>query len=552
MESNVERSCNVARFLPARAAAQPDRSALKIPLRSRGGLAYQSLSFAELDREVDRRCRILTARGIRRGQRVLLMVRPGRDLIVIVFSLFKIGAVPVVIDPGMGWHSFLHCVERTRPEALIAIPLGLAVSRVFRGAFRGVKVRLGAGGGKESPGESDDSFPVCHCDSVDPAAILFTSGSTGPAKGVCYRHGMFEAQVGAIRDHYGIEPGEVDLPMLPVFALFNPALGMTTVVPEMNPSRPAAVDPSRIVEAINTCGVTNSFGSPVLWAKIGDYCRRHGITLPSLRRLLMAGAPVPPGLVEVYRDILGEGRIHSPYGATEALPVSSISGSGILNETRERTETGAGTCVGFPFAGIRVKVVRITDEPLHGSAGISSLPAGEIGEILVSGPVVTREYDGLPEATAAAKVEEGGTLWHRMGDAGYLDDVGRLWFCGRVVERVQTPEGDLYTDCCEAIFNRVEGVFRSALIGLGRKGEQLPAIVVEPRAGAFPRSAADREAFVRSLRRAGAEHEMTRGIERFFFEKRFPVDVRHNAKIHRLTLAKRCSGRVPETVPAAD
>ncbi len=539
METNLERSSNVARFLPARAAADPDACALKIPRRTGGRLEYQRMTFSELDRAVDLRCRVLTEKGVRRGERVLLMVRPGLDLIVIVFALFKIGAVPVVIDPGMGLRSFLRCVARTRPEALIAIPMGIVVSRIFPRAFGSVGVRIGVGEVMEELNAPKEPFRTCICRPDDPAAILFTSGSTGAAKGVRYEHGMFAAQVEAIRTNYGIEPGEVDLPMLPVFALFNPALGMTTVVPEMNPSRPATVNPLHIVEAIQTCNVTNSFGSPVLWKRIGAYCLENGVKLPSLRRILMAGVPVPPDLIEAFGRILDGGEIHSPYGATEALPVSSISGREILEDTRAITEAGGGTCVGRPLSGIEVKVLEINDVPLAGFDEDRECAPGTVGEIVVSGQVVTREYDRLPEATSAAKFREGGKVWHRMGDAGYIDERGRLWFCGRVVERVRTREGTLYTDCCEAIFNRVFGVFRTALIGLGEPGSHTPALVVEPESGAFPKSRAQKDALVERLREAGGRHEMTAGIRTFFFEKKFPVDVRHNAKIHRLTLARR-------------
>ena len=202
----------------------------------------------------------------------------------------------------------------------------------------------------------------------DLAAILFTSGSTGPPKGVCYEHGMFEAQVSAIREQYGISEGEVDLPMLPIFALFNPALGMTTVVPEINPSKPATVDPAKIVQAIQQCGVTNSFGSPVLWKKIGAYCVERGETLPSLKRILMAGASVPPPLMGQFRKILDQGQVHSPYGATEVLPVSSISDGEVLGETAHLTTQGKGTCVGRPLPGVEVKIVPVSDEPLDASA----------------------------------------------------------------------------------------------------------------------------------------------------------------------------------------
>lgn len=527
----------MARFLPLMAVSQPEACALKTPDRRGGKLSYRSTSYSDLDKAVDRKCRRFHSRGIRRGMRVLLLVRPGYDLIVVVFALFKIGAVPVVIDPGMGIRNFLRCVRSSRPEGLVAIAAGRVLSRLFFRAFRTVRYRLPAQ--DKNDGGTDAVFETAQTDPNDPAAILFTSGSTGAAKGVCYEHGMFAAQVEAIREQYGISPGEVDLPMLPIFALFNPALGMTTVVPEMNPSRPAEVDPSRIVEAIQMCGVTNSFGSPVLWDKVGRYCRDHRARLPSLRRILMAGAPVPPSLMAAFRDLVPNAEIHTPYGATESLPVSSISAVEVLGDTKERTERGEGTCVGQIFPEMEVRILPIEDGEIEKMDDVEALAVGEVGEIVVRGPVVTLSYDGLEEETRRAKILSDKGIWHRMGDAGYFDDQGRLWFCGRVVERVETKEGTLYTACCEGIFNRVSGVFRTALIGLDRDGVKVPALVVEPEPERFPRSSRDKEDFIRLLRVHGGGYGCTRSIETFFFCRKFPVDVRHNAKIHRLALARR-------------
>jgi acyl-CoA synthetase (AMP-forming)/AMP-acid ligase II len=363
----------------------------------------------------------------------------------------------------------------------------------------------------------------------DLAAILFTSGSTGAPKGVCYEHRMFEAQVRLIRETYGIRPGEVDLPLLPIFALFNPALGMTTVVPEIDPRRPADVDPAKIVQAIQQEGVTNSFGSPTLWRKIGDHCVRNGITLPSLRRVLCAGAPVPAPLWKASTSFLPNGRLHSPYGATEALPVATIS-SAEIDPTSVR-----GACVGRAVAGIEVKPIAITDGPIATIPDARELPVGEIGEIIVRGPVVTQTYDELPEATRAAKIRDAsGAVWHRMGDCGYIDASGRLWFCGRKVERVVTPAGTFFTEPCEQVFRQHPRVKRCALIGIDRPAGRRPAIVVEARL----EDTREQRRFARELQALAEKHEHTRAIRVFYFHRHFPVDVRHNAKIHRLTLTR--------------
>ncbi|HQL21575.1 MAG TPA: AMP-binding protein, partial [Opitutaceae bacterium] len=321
---------NIARHLPLMAGARPSSPAIKIPRgrTRRGDIDYLTLSFAELEAEAAAWQTRLISSGVQRGDRTLVMVRPGLPLIASVFALFALGAVPVVIDPGMGLKSFLSCVARSQPRALLGIPMAQLISRVARRSFLGVKVRVTARGALDArltrPGAAG-KLALAPTEANELAAVLFTSGSTGAPKGVCYEHGMFEAQVRLLLRTYEIAPGEVDLPLLAVFALFNPALGMTTVVPELDPRRPASVDPAKIVQAIRQEQVTNSFGSPTLWRKIGDHCLAHKIALPTLRRVLCAGAPVPASLWADAPRFLTGGQLHSPYGATEALPVSSIS-----------------------------------------------------------------------------------------------------------------------------------------------------------------------------------------------------------------------------------
>ena len=527
-------SANIARHLPLMAARQPDQPALKIP-RGRtadGRIDYLALTFAELDAEVDAWCARLTANGLRRGDRTLVMVKQGLPLIASVFALFKLGAVPVVIDPGMGLKNFLRCVVRSRPRAIVGIPLAQVISRLFFRTFATLHVRIVAQGSLTArltkPESSVSKTTIVHSEATELAAILFTSGSTGAPKGVCYEHGMFEAQVRLIREHYAIQPGEVDLPMLPIFALFNPALGMTTVVPEIDPRRPAAVDPAKIVQAIQQEGVTNSFGSPTLWRKIQAHCLQNNISLPSMKRVLCAGAPVPAALWSEPQRWLTHGELHSPYGATESLPVSSVSAPEI-DPTAVR-----GACVGQPLPGIDVKIIAINDGPIATLADATEVPVGATGEIIVRGPVVTKNYDALSEATAAAKIQDGETLWHRMGDCGYLDAAGRLWFCGRKVERVETTAGTLFTEPVEQVFRSYPLVTRCALIGLGIPGQQIPALVVQPVAS----KNLDRAALAHELRRLALAHPHTKGIEQIFFHPDFPVDVRHNAKIHRLKLTR--------------
>ncbi|MDQ8184917.1 fatty acid CoA ligase family protein [Pelagicoccus sp. SDUM812002] len=536
---------NVSRFLDEKAQSQPEIPALMVP-RGRtadGAIDYLSLTFRELAAEQNEWARRFRAKGMGKGSRVLLMVKPGLPLIAICFALFKIGAVPVVIDPGMGLKSFLNCVRRSKPEYLVGISLAIWVSRVFRKSFRSVKAKTKVGGPLDRVAESFKEVSAESTLRDDLAAVLFTSGSTGAPKGVCYEHGMFEAQVEAIRAQYQIQPGEVDLPMLPIFALFNPALGMTTVVPEINPSKPATVDPRKIVQAIQQCGVTNSFGSPALWAKIGVYCDSHDIELPSLKRILMAGAPVPPPLMKQYQRILPNGHVHSPYGATEVLPVSSVVDEEVLQIAAERSARGEGTCVGKILPGVEARILPLKEGAMDASDLANALPNGEIGEIVVTGPSVTKAYDQLPEATRLSKIEESERVWHRIGDLGYLDTDGFLWFCGRKMERVETDEGIFYSDRCEGVVNVHPKVFRSALIRFEEVGGVVPALVVEPFSDVYPNDKFEETALLDEVRELAAACHVTQGIRHFFLHKGFPVDVRHNAKIHRLTLAKEFAGK---------
>jgi len=542
---------NVARFLPEQARAQPHACAVRAPLgddRSRPGrIAYAERTFAQLDSEADAAARLFQSRGIQRGTRVLLLVRPGLDLLRCVFALFKLGAVPVLIDPGMGRKHFLACVRHSEPAAMVAIAPAHWLALFFPKALTTAKIRVRVGG---STWERNLAAHVDHqpfdpapTQGDDLAAILFTSGSTGAPKGVCYEHAFFEAQVRLIRDRYHIEPGEVDLPMLPIFALFNPAMGMMTVVPEINPSRPATCNPARLVQAIRQNQVTNSFGSPALWAIVVRHCEATGQDLPSLRRVLAAGAPVHPTLLRRLKNILPNGTAHIPYGATEALPVSSISLDEVLQDTWMKTEQGRGSCVGTLFADVEARILPLRDGPITRLGDAPELASGEIGEIAVRGPMVTRSYDRLPDATARAKIPvdapTSGEVWHRMGDLGYRDEQGRLWFCGRVAERVETSAGVYYTDCVEAVFNRHPRVARTALIGLGARPRQEPALVVEPLPGQFPRNQTARENFSSELRALAIAGMPV--LAKIFFRQSLPVDVRHNAKIHRLALAREYS-----------
>jgi acyl-CoA synthetase (AMP-forming)/AMP-acid ligase II len=553
---------NVALHLPDVARKRPHALAVACPHgRDRSGrVAYAHLTCQQLDAASDRLARGLHALGVRRGTRTVLMVPPSLPFFTLTFALFKLGAVLVLIDPGMGVRNLGRCLAEAEPEAFLGVRKAHLARRLLGWARRTVRIIVGVGrgpflGARHSYADAWDRggrpepLPLADVAADETAAILFTSGSTGIAKGAVYTHGIFAAQVEALRRLYGIEPGEIDLATFPLFALFAPALGMTAVIPDMDPTRPARVDPTRIIEAVEDWGVTNLFGSPALLNTVSRYGVRHGVKLPSLRRVISAGAPVPAAVIERITQMLAPGaQVYTPYGATECLPVASIGSDEILGETRRRTDEGAGVCVGRPVPEIEVAIIPVTDEPIPTWDDSLRLPPGQVGEITVKGPFVTRAYHGRPQATALAKIaavagvsDPGHNVWHRMGDVGYFDDRGRLWFCGRKAHRVTTAAGTLYTIPCEAVFNTHPAVYRTALVGVGPAGAQTPVLCVELEPDA---RGADRVKLTRELLELGAKHEHTRGIRTILYHPAFPVDIRHNAKISREKLAAWAVGRL--------
>lgn len=547
-------TANIAALMEEQAALRPHQRAVVFPTgRDRAGrVAWTQLSFAQLNALTDRYAWGLRERGVVQGDRVSLLVKPCLEFIPLVFAVFKVGAHPVLIDPGMGREQFLACLTRMKPTVLIAEPVVHVLKHVFRAPFRGIKLAVSAGswGGLTLPeleAHGKGPFPTVQVAEDDEAAVLFTSGSTGPAKGVTYTHGIFSAQARFIRDLYDIQPGEVDLACFPLFGLFSMAIGMTVVIPDMDPTKPAQADPRKLVEAIVDHGCTSGAGSPAIWKNLGRHCTAQGIRLPSLKRLLMFGAPIPVWMHEQFQQIFPQGgQIHTPYGATESLPVASIGTHEVLADTHARTRAGAGTCVGHHLDALAVRIIAISDDPIPTWDPALELPAGQVGEITVRGPIVTPSYKDLPEETAKAKLRE--TLpdgrvvvVHRMGDLGYLDEGGRLWFCGRKSHRISLKDGRVvFPDPIEGVFNEHPDVYRTAVVGVN--GRAVLCVELEPGC------ARPREQVTAELLALGAAHDASREVKDVLFHPAFPVDVRHNAKIHRLQLRDWAAGQLGEPV----
>jgi acyl-CoA synthetase (AMP-forming)/AMP-acid ligase II len=509
------------------------------------------ITFADLDADVKHIARGLAEWGVPPGTRLALLVRPGIDFVACVFALLRAGMVIILVDPGLGRRNLVRCLSEAEPEGFVAIRLAHFARLGLRHKFPKARWNVLVGShwfwrGKtlnqlrtEGPNPQSATRNPKSADTRpdDPAAIIFTSGSTGAPKGVLYTQRMFDTQVAEIQSQYEIEPGGVDLACFPLFALFNAAMGVTTVLPKMDFSRPASADPAKLLRAANDWNVTQAFASPAVWRVLGEHCQKTGARIDSLRQVLSCGAPVAADVLKATLHFVTSGaQMHTPYGATECLPLSTIEAAEVLSETAVRTRQGAGVCVGRKFDSVEWRVIRISDGPIASIEDTAKLPVGEIGELIVRGPQVSPRYIARVEANTLAKIADADRFWHRTGDVGYFDDGGRFWYCGRKSQRVETRDGTLFTECAEAIFSTHPFVSRTALVGLGPRGQQEPAVVYEPRFVRANPPVAYHE-IPNALREIALAHDMTRSIRIFLPRWRLPVDIRHNAKINREQLS---------------
>lgn len=540
------------------AQQQPDTHAVVVQSidtsdKTESILYKNSYTYKELDEVSNVIANGLKAHGISKGTRTVLMVKPGLDFFALVFALFKLEAVLVAVDPGMGIKNLGKCLAEAEPEAFIGISsahiarltLGWSkntITKTVLASNNPLLTRFITSLDQIKAMAKDKNISLNNTPAEDTAAVLFTSGSTGIPKGVVYTHANFTAQHEALKKLYDIQPGEIDLATFPLFALFSPALGMTSVIPKMDFTRPGHVNPKTIIDAVNDYKCTTMFGSPALLNRVGKWGEANARKLPTLNRVLSAGAPVAPSVLKRFKTLINnEVQIFTPYGATESLPVSSIGSNVILDETADATVEGKGVCVGKPVSKLDTRVIKITDDVISTWDNDLELSANQIGEICVSGPQVTQSYFNRDSATSLAKIHSDDGFYHRMGDVGYLDDDGRIWFCGRKSQRVITETETLYTICCEGVFNKHESVFRTALVGAKLKNKIIPVICVEiePEQKSF-----DKNKLTEELFELASHHSVTKNIKHVLFHSGFPVDIRHNAKIGREKLAKWAEGKL--------
>ena len=541
---------NIANCLKDNAHKFPNKKAIIYPVGTHkdGSIKYHHKTYKELNIESDQYARGFESAGIKKGTKTLFMVKPGPDLFSITFGLFKVGAIPVIVDPGLGVKRMLHCFNAVNAEAFIGIKRAHIFRLLLARHFKSVKIWITAGkrlfwGGyslKNLAKQITTPYQMAETTPNELALINFTTGSTGPAKGVEYTHEMINKEYQSLKLNYYNNPDHIDLATLSLFALYDILIGVTAILPKIDATKPALVDPQNIIDPIKQFNASMMFASPALLNRVGKYGIEHNIKLPTLKTGLAGGAPVTLSTMKVFQQLLSDdASILTTYGSTEALPISSIDYKTLEVNCRHKTEVGMGTCIGKPLESVEVSIIEITDTPIPQWDEKLLVPNGTVGEVVLKGTIVSQSYYKNPQANSLNKIKDGNENRHRMGDLGLLDEEGQLWFCGRKQQRVITSKTTLFTVQCEGIFNQHPAVFRSALVGIGDKNNQTPVICIElePEQVENIKIPKEKAALTQSILNIGKAHTLTQEISTLLFHPSFPVDIRHNAKIGREQLA---------------
>jgi acyl-CoA synthetase (AMP-forming)/AMP-acid ligase II len=456
-----------------------------------------AVSFAELWDRVDRTGTGFRAAGLKAGDRAILMIPMSIDLYVALLAVLRNGAIAVFVDPWVGRRQIAAFASFAKATAWIGIPKSHLL-RLTDSCLRKLPLTITTGrrwfgwGGRftlqelqRQPGDQQ----VAAVDADDTAMITFTSGSSGLPKGVNRTHGFLTAQHAALQQEFPQLDGDVDMPMFPVFALNNLARGIPSIVPTMDFRYADRVDGRLIAEQMRRNQTTTCTASPPFLDRLAEHQQAHPSKGVFLRRIMTGGAPVTDTQLEAWRRVWPDTELIVVYGSTEAEPVGHIDAADRLELQPTPPRNPAGYCIGKPSHLVQLRVIKIHDGPISladdGWKGWE-LPAGEAGELVVSGKHVAQSYFENPAATAENKLRDAdGTVWHRMGDTGYVDDRGYVWLVGRVHSTIYRDGRAVHPQLVEqAGAAGHEAIQRIAAVGLPDEslGERV-IVVVETTAG---------------------------------------------------------------------
>jgi acyl-CoA synthetase (AMP-forming)/AMP-acid ligase II len=529
---------DLAAALRRHARRHPEKTAM---IEAVNGGRWREVSYAEFDRMADRYAHGFAAKGMRPGDKIVFLAKPSVDSLAALYGLVRLRAVPVAIDPGMGFGELLRCIGEIAPDGFLGVPMLQLVRRIFPKPFR--TARLFITDGPRALGatctlascvaETEHPYPTPDVELSQKGYVFFTSGSTGTAKPVSISYSNLWHRLRLVA---GVCDWDENAKVVACFPSYAPAVlsvGGTAILPAMDFAKPGAAPSDKIADAICTFEANGMLAAPVVWMNLVRHCERSGESLPTVRDGITAGAPIPVNLHRRLAAVIHpQGTLHTPYGATEALPLTSVT-SETLIETWPETLRGGGVCVGPVLPEMRVEIVRITDEPIPYWSDSLRVPDGSVGEIVAAGPTISQAYVRLDRANALAKIRDGGTVLHRMGDLGRIDAEGRLWFCGRKSDRIETDDALLLPVCGEAMLAENPDVFQAALIRV----EDDPRRPVVASLRLEPGRRLD-GALVAKLETLVEDTDWAGRIDLYLQCTKIPTDTRHNSKIRREDLTQ--------------
>ncbi|HEX8234847.1 MAG TPA: AMP-binding protein [Abditibacteriaceae bacterium] len=524
---------NIVEVLRAQACHRPNEIAIRDTFQGH----KRDWSFAQLEDASARTASLLRSKGLKAGDHTLVFVPMSAELYIALTAVFRLGLVATFLDPSAGRDHISDCCNRVMPQAFIGIARAHLL-RLVSPALRRIPhhfctdLPIPAANPLQRAMRLEPDSEITPCDAQTPALLTFTSGSTGGAKALVRTHGFLLQQHRVLEKNLKLQAGDSELSTLPIFVLANLASGVTSIIPDADLRRPGSIDAAKIIPQINLHSPTRAAASPAFFERVCDYCEKHKVTLPSLKAVYTGGAPVLPGLMHRLQNVAPQAEIVAVYGSTEAEPIAHLSLEEIALEDHVAMRNGKGLLAGVPVAEIQLHIMPdrwgtqsgpFTKEEFNGL----SMPVNATGEIVVSGAHVVQGYlHGQHEEETKFHVDD--TVWHRTGDAGYLDERGRLWLVGRCAARLQDAGGIIYPFQVECAAQEFAFVRRAAFVSHRSKR----VLVVEP---VMTRAKINCTELKETLSWAR--------IDRVVVVKSLPMDKRHNAKIEYSALAKLLDAR---------
>jgi olefin beta-lactone synthetase len=486
---------------------------------------WKTVTYQQLADSTQRFACGLLACGVIPGMTAALMTPPSADFFALAFALLRLGIVPIILDPAIGLKKVGECLAESKPDIFIGNTLTHTLRIILGWGKDTIKHNLTINSVKSQKSKVKDPILNYQTPITASAAIIYTSGSTGLPKGAVYTHANLAAQLDMLVETFNISQDEIDLPAFPLYAMIDALIGVTSIIPDITFPVPGKTNPEKMLGAIRKFNVTNMFASPVVLDILVKVQQQAvGLhKLQSLKRIITAGAPATIQLQENFRKLLNdETDLFGIYGATEVLPIAKIESREVF-EVKEKSAKGAGICLGKPVNGAKVRIIKISESVIAQWQDSLEVLPNVVGEITVEGVAVTESYIAREDANLLSKIYNGDDVIHRMGDVGYFDEVGRLWYCGRKSHRVITKDDVLFTEQIEGIFNVHPIVYRTALVGVDKE----PVLWVELAKNG------DKEKIKLELMHLAKDRPQACKIKTFLFMKKFPTDVRHNSKIIR-------------------